>query len=93
MSQHDFTKEVQVLTDEGLMFVSIGSRIYQEKYQKVECETKDFGDAFKVEDDVGTDIYISQEEQTHVYNYEPINIFSINDTVHNPRQKLKFRAY
>ena len=80
------------MSDEGLMFVSIGSRIYQETYQKVQCETKDFGDVFKVEDDVGTDIYISQEEQTHVYNYEPINIFSINDTVHNSRQKLKFRA-
>ena len=43
------TKEVQVVTEKGIMFVSIGSRIFQETYQKVECEAKEFGDIFQVE--------------------------------------------
>ena len=70
-----------------MIFVYIGSRIFQETYQKVECEAKEFVDiSFQVEnEEQGTFVYISQEEQIHIYTHVAIKLFSINDTVQERR--------
>ena len=64
------TKQVQVTNNNGtLWYVAVGSRLLQKQFEVTECHSPELGDIVAVEDIYGTEVFITQEDKTKVFEY------------------------
>ena len=64
------TKQIQVTNKNGtLWYVAIGSRLLQKQFEVTECHPPELGDIVAVEDIYGNEVFITQEEDTKVFQH------------------------